>query len=101
MYCIRIAAPAKFKKAAAGHSAPSISDFKLEKRLCVTKGPDRRGHLMNGDVLVIDGQEGAVREKVMPYHVNIRLFASHAYCSDSRKKCTVSTLDMTILLFVV
>lgn len=29
-------------------------------------------------VLVIDGQEGAVRGKVMPHHVNIRLFASHA-----------------------
>lgn len=41
---------------------------------------------MNGDVLVIDGQEGAVRGKVMPHHVNIRLFASHAYCSDSSKK---------------
>lgn len=45
---IRILAKAKLKEAAAGHSAPSISDFKLEKRFCVTRGSDRRGYLMNG-----------------------------------------------------
>lgn len=63
------------------------------------KGAGPTGPLDEWAVLVIDGHGGAVRGKVMPHHVNIRLFASHAYCSDSRKKCTLSTLDMAILLF--
>lgn len=40
--------PARLKDAAAGRSAPSILDVKLEKRLFVTRGPDQRFSLMNG-----------------------------------------------------
>lgn len=75
---IRILAKAKLKEAAAGHSAPSISDFKLEKRFCVTRGSGPSGLLDEWAILVIDGQGGVVRGKVMSHHVNIRLFASCA-----------------------
>ena len=54
-------------------SAPSISDFKLEKRWSVTGGSDRRGRLMDGPAQVIDGQkEPAVRRgKLRRNRVNI------------------------------
>lgn len=65
------------------------------KNVCVTQGGRTDGVLDEWAVLVIDGQGGTVRGKVMPHHVNIRLFALV-----HRKKCALSTLDMTILLFV-
>lgn len=74
---IRILAPARLKVAAAGRSAPSISDFKLEKRLCVTRGLDRRAAWWIGR-LGDWWSKGSGQGKVMPHYVNIRLFASHA-----------------------
>lgn len=36
---------------------PSISDFNLEKRWCVARGPDWQGHLMDG-LFMINGHWG-------------------------------------------
>lgn len=84
--CMRISALARLKEAAAGRSAPSISDFKLEKRLCVTGGLDRRGHLMNGPSgwLIVKRERSGGK---LCHTVSISdSFASHAYCSDARRK---------------
>lgn len=90
---IRILAPARLKEAAAVLHQYQILNW---KNVCVSQGGRTDGLLDEWAALVIDGQGGAVSGKLMPHRVNIRLFASHA----SRKKCALSTLDMTILLFV-
>lgn len=92
-------AAAKLKEAAAGRSAPSISDFKLEKRFCVTGGPDRWGYLMNGPSwwLMVKGEQSGGK---LCHTMSISgcLLLMH---SDLRgEKCGLTTLDMTILLFV-
>lgn len=51
------------------------------------------GSLDEWVILVIDGRGGAVRRNIMLHHVNIKLFASHAFW----EKCALTILDMSIL----
>lgn len=70
---IRILAPARLKEAAAVLHQYQILNW---KNVCVSQGGRTDGLLDEWAVLVIDGQGGAVRGKVIPRRVNIRLFAS-------------------------
>lgn len=95
---IRILAPARLKVAAAGHSTPSISDFKLEKRLCVTRGADQRSTWWIGR-LGDWWSKGSGQEKLChTMSISGCLPLMHSYTRG--KKCALSTLDMSILLFV-
>lgn len=70
------------------------------KNVCVSQGGWTDGLLDESAVLVIDGQRGAVRGKLchtMSISGCLPLMHSSAR---NKKKCALSTLDMTISLFV-